>query len=624
MCLVLWIGCGLSVAGCGAGDASEQNASLGYALAKDLGGLNGDTDYCVHGGCAEGEGDCDDHSDCLSGLICGSDNGAEFGMPATWDVCTAACPRFVLEAPSTTFCSELCPCSLGQGDCDSDSECAPDLVCRSDFGAAYGLPDDWDVCTPACLPIELVGPSAAYCSDRCPCGVGEGDCDRDSQCAAGLVCGNDSGPEFGLPRTWDACTTPCPAFDPSRPSKTFCSPACPCGPGEGDCDRHGDCKVGLVCAKDNGPEFGLPMAWDVCTGTCPLFDPSEPSETFCSPLCPCGFGQGDCDSHSECQPGLLCGSDNGPEFGLPSSWDVCTTACPSFDSAAPSATFCSELCPCNRGEGDCDSDAECAPGLRCDLDQGPQVGLPEDYDLCRWTTRLLFWGQDAKISKLPGNSLPAIENAHSLGYDGVEIDLRLTGDDRLILMHDGNLDTTTNGAGVIRSMSLEAVQQYQLLPVQQPPVAIATLEDALSVNGARGIFLADVKNGSIASQAIQVAVDASHFEHERFLLSAYGIDEAAAFKTQLPWATILVKSYQYPSDVTQDAIDAVVSVGAAGMMMELPDEVATIEPLLSKLHSRGLMLVLFVHSAGRTFEELEAMAMMGVDYVLTVPAEYLF
>ena len=132
----------------------------------------------------------------------------------------------------------------------------------------------------------------------------------------------------------------------------------------------------------------------------------------------------------------------------------------------------------------------------------------------------------------------------------------------------------------------------------------------------------DVKTGSPVSHAIQVAVDASHFDDESLLVSAYGIDEVAAFTTRHPWDSFLVKSYyQYPSEITQNAIDATVSVGAAGMMMELPDEVATIEPLLSKLHGSGSMLFLFVHSAGRTLEGLEAMAMMGVDYVLTVPAE---
>ena len=45
------------------------------------------------------------------------------------------------------FCSETYPCTVGQGDCDSDSECRPGLVClNEDVGYAYGFNAYVDVC----------------------------------------------------------------------------------------------------------------------------------------------------------------------------------------------------------------------------------------------------------------------------------------------------------------------------------------------------------------------------------------------------------------------------------------------------------------------------------------------
>jgi glycerophosphoryl diester phosphodiesterase len=315
------------------------------------------------------------------------------------------------------------------------------------------------------------------------------------------------------------------------------------------------------------------------------------------------------------------GSSGGPSSSA-GARSSCT--CPVFDPTQPNRSFCFRQCPCARNEGDCDNDEECQTGLICDIDRGPHVGLPASYDVCRWKTRLLFWGQDAKAPTLLGNSLPAIENAYSLGYDGVEIDVRMTADARLILMHDAALEHTSTGTGEVASMTLEEVQRYQLLPEQDPPIAIPTLEEALTVNRSRGVFLADVKDGPAAVDALQLAIDTTRFPRELLLLSAYGVERAAAMKKALPWARVLVKRYVSPGDVTQEDIDAAVAAEAAGMMLEVPGNVASVEPLLASLHERGLILVLFVHYANRTFKELEAMAEMGVDYVLVVAERFLY
>ncbi len=108
------------------------------------------------------------------------------------------------------YCSDsLCgPCTEGQGDCDSDAECGDGLVCASNVGADFGLPATMDVCQ---LPGERVCAKPVgdwgYCSDSAcrPCNDGQGDCDSDAQCAEGLVCRFNSGEKYGLPANMDVC-----------------------------------------------------------------------------------------------------------------------------------------------------------------------------------------------------------------------------------------------------------------------------------------------------------------------------------------------------------------------------------------------------------------------------------
>jgi len=43
----------------------------------------------------------------------------------------------------------------------------------------------------------------------------------------------------------------------------------------------------------------------------------------CKSWCPCGHGEGDCDSDSDCQPGLRCAHEVGAQFGMRANVDVC-------------------------------------------------------------------------------------------------------------------------------------------------------------------------------------------------------------------------------------------------------------------------------------------------------------
>jgi hypothetical protein len=188
-------------------------------------------------------------------------DGADFG-----------CPAFNPSSPGTAFCSEACPCTVGEGDCDSDAQCAYGLECATDRGAEYGLPSNYEVCLkPASCPnLNTGSPSTAFCANHasCPCGVGEGDCDGDHECGGDLVCGTDNGPAVGLPSNYDVCKSPppagCPAFDPGDLSTAFCSASCPCSLGEGDCDSDAQCQGDLVCEDNVGASFGMPADWDVC------------------------------------------------------------------------------------------------------------------------------------------------------------------------------------------------------------------------------------------------------------------------------------------------------------------------------------------------------------------------
>ena len=115
--------------------------SVSYAWAQEW-CVPPDPDYCVTHSCGIGDGDCDP-GQCDEG-VCVNDVGAQYGLPAHYDVCEARGGGGG-NPGHADYCRDYGPCGEGVGDCDP-GQCATGLVCAADVGARYGLPAHYDVC----------------------------------------------------------------------------------------------------------------------------------------------------------------------------------------------------------------------------------------------------------------------------------------------------------------------------------------------------------------------------------------------------------------------------------------------------------------------------------------------
>ncbi|MGH7411421.1 MAG: glycerophosphodiester phosphodiesterase family protein, partial [Candidatus Methylomirabilis sp.] len=59
----------------------------------------------------------------------------------------------------------------------------------------------------------------------------------------------------------------------------------------------------------------------------------------------------------------------------------------------------------------------------------------------------------------PENTMAAFEKAIELGADVIELDLHLTRDGELVVIHDDTLDRTTDGRGPVHGRSLEEIRR---------------------------------------------------------------------------------------------------------------------------------------------------------------------
>lgn len=114
-------------------------------------------------------------------------------------------------------------------------------------------------------------------------------------------------------------------------------------------------------------------------------------------------------------------------------------------------------------------------------------------------------------SEAPENTLAAIYKAGYHHCYGVEIDIQMTSDNKIVVMHDETVDRTTNGTGTvneltstyIRTLSIDAGNCVECFPTQQVPF----LEEALDVCYRFGMIPMLELKGAWSSSQIELLLD---------------------------------------------------------------------------------------------------------------------
>jgi glycerophosphoryl diester phosphodiesterase len=100
-------------------------------------------------------------------------------------------------------------------------------------------------------------------------------------------------------------------------------------------------------------------------------------------------------------------------------------------------------------------------------------------------------------TKAPENTMPALRAAFDAGADLIEIDVRLTRDGTLVLMHDAGVDRTTDGKGAISQMTVEQVRKLDAgnwFDSKFAGTRVPTLDEVLAWSRGRVGLLIELKN----------------------------------------------------------------------------------------------------------------------------------
>ena len=70
-----------------------------------------------------------------------------------------------------------------------------------------------------------------------------------------------------------------------------------------------------------------------------------------------------------------------------------------------------------------------------------------------------IWGHRGAYDHAPENTLTGFQMAADMGADGVELDIQLTRDREVVVIHDETVDRTSNGEGLVKDFTLSELKK---------------------------------------------------------------------------------------------------------------------------------------------------------------------
>lgn len=98
----------------------------------------------------------------------------------------------------------------------------------------------------------------------------------------------------------------------------------------------------------------------------------------------------------------------------------------------------------------------------------------------------------------PENTLAAFKNAIKLGVDMIEIDVHLSKDGKIIVIHDEKINRTTNGKGTIKDMTSAEIKKYDAgskFDKKFKNEKIPTLDEVMETLNGKVKLLIEIKDG---------------------------------------------------------------------------------------------------------------------------------
>lgn len=136
----------------------------------------------------------------------------------------------------------------------------------------------------------------------------------------------------------------------------------------------------------------------------------------------------------------------------------------------------------------------------------------------------------------PENTLKSFQKALDLNADGIELDVHLSSDGHIIVIHDETIDRTTNGKGLVSTFSLSQLKTFLIDGKYQIP----TLNEVFDLVNKKCLINIELKGLGTASKVvalIEAYISEKNWNYEHFIVSSFDWDllqETSNLNSKIP------------------------------------------------------------------------------------------
>nr|WP_315243539.1 glycerophosphodiester phosphodiesterase family protein [uncultured Flavobacterium sp.] len=120
----------------------------------------------------------------------------------------------------------------------------------------------------------------------------------------------------------------------------------------------------------------------------------------------------------------------------------------------------------------------------------------------------------------PENTLQAFQKALDLNSDGIELDVHLSSDGHIIVMHDETIDKMTNGKGDINTYTLAELKSFLIADEFQIP----TLNEVFDLVNKNCFINVELKNADTSKNVVSLIeeyITEKGWNYDHFIISSF-------------------------------------------------------------------------------------------------------
>jgi glycerophosphoryl diester phosphodiesterase len=225
----------------------------------------------------------------------------------------------------------------------------------------------------------------------------------------------------------------------------------------------------------------------------------------------------------------------------------------------------------------------------------------------------------------PENTMAAFDNAAKLGVDVLEMDVRLTADGELVVIHDATVDRTTEGNGLVAAMSLAQVQALDAgyrfgadsitFPFRRQDIRIPALKEVFAAHGPMRMVVEMKSYGEptaaalcalIRTAGMTLKVLAASFDAATVQAFRRACPEVATAMTSIEARAFVIPAFAYLEGLTSPETPALI----------VPDRLRSLEVVTARTigaaQSRALRMYVWTINEEARMRELLAMRIDGI------------